>query len=293
MKQLKVLITISFIYLSCNSNYNDKDSFGKNLMERLLNGEVEKVKEVYLALNDTSQLKDTMGLRFIRLWNNYPELFESYIKGQDEEIKNWTLKLNELGIKQDITYLRTEIDTFKYVITSYDGGDYKSTNGIGNPYLKIFFLKDTNEYFFCAYNSYESKNGWKIKSISAPTSIALERQRIENTPYTPYGLKFTDYNWEWKNANGFKSFSNFFITLSNKTPHDYDYLKYKMTITCSDQAEPVFSKTIEINEKIFSNDILKFEVIHLRDYYVGVDVRNSESFSFDIKVLDAKPRHNE
>jgi hypothetical protein len=111
------------------------------------------------------------------------------------------------------------------------------------------------------------------------------------TPNTPLNLRFTSASWNYKYA-GIKSFSYFYVTLKNGTEDDFNYIKYSVTIYKKENGykEEVFSRTYESHEKIFSGDIVRFEITDLKDYYIGVDISNNDNFEFDAVIKDAKLR---
>ena len=204
----------------------------------------------------------------------------------EDEINEWKTKAKTTNIESaDIEYLRTEFDTTEIRSWLYSE-------------MKIFFLLNKKEYFFELSNVVKTSEGWifyRITPFMTQEELAeIKRKKREveaKKPYTPYGISFTNSNWEYKYASP-KTFTNFFVTLKNTTSNDFKRIKFRVTIYKNDgyPKTEVFSKIIEKNEPIYSGDVVRFEVFELRDFYTGVNITDKDNFDWNAVLIDAKPR---
>lgn len=278
MRKLIYIFLIAFLY-GCTKDMKNTDNFSEYLFDNLVNQNTEKIQGLYLSEKDKGRVTDTLLNGFFNNVITDNELKKEYLERQNKEIKEWYKIAIDKGItSKNSTYLRTEVDT----IESSEGNTFN---------LKIFFLLDKKENYFLATDIDKMKDGWTIYGIEPPTTIEDENKRIENLPYKPLGLYFTSWNWQYKYAS-ITTFSEFFVTLSNQSGNDFERIKYRVTIydTKNGYRTQVFSKILERNEKIYSGDVVRFEVNELRDFYVGVDVSNKNNFECNAEIIDAKPR---
>lgn len=114
-----------------------------------------------------------------------------------------------------------------------------------------------------------------------------DREKIPNE-FPTSSLYITEANWEFNNDN-IQTFKRFWITFQNLSQKDIRYIKFRLTIKVKDGLDrEVFRRTIEKNEKVFSNDIVRYEIEELRDFYIGVNVSVKGNFVWDAEVLEVK-----
>jgi hypothetical protein len=276
MKKHILLLLFITTLLSCNKDLKEANNFGEYLFHNLIDRSTDEILQLYISEKDTSKITDTSFISILRDSYKDSAFIKEYENSKEVEIKEWYKVAIDKGItKTNTSYLRTEIDT---------------TNN-GSTDFKLFFLLNNKEYFFIAPFVQKMKDGWKITGITPPTNTEEEQQRMEQLPYKPYSLNFTHANWVYKNVS-VNVFHRFYLTISNGTSNDFDRIRYKVTIsqTMKDGTKNlIFSKTIERNEKIYAGDIVPFEVLELRNLYVGSDISKG-NFDWEAEVIDAKPR---
>jgi len=272
--RITLCVFVLLFVTSCSKNLSDPNDFGKYLFDNLISQRTDKIKELYLSEKDSNRLidKNIQMVFFMMEQNRKQDDYVNYIKRQDDEVSEWY----NIAIKKGLTsmntsFLRSKLDSC-YLL------DYKLLT------LKIHFLHNDKEDYFLTWDVIKIKDGWAIRHLNTPTS----EEEMRQLPFTPQGLSFTNWNWRYK-YQSIKTFSEFFITLSNKTGNDFDFIKYRVTISDS-SGNPVFKKTYEKNEKIYNDNMTRFEVPDLKDFYVGVDVSIKDNFKCEVEVLDAKPR---
>lgn len=276
MKNLIYFFFIVFLY-GCTNDFKNPDSLSEHLFENLLKQNTVKVQSLFLSEKDKERVTDTLLNDFFKNVITDKEFEKKYFERQEKEIKEWYKIAIEKGITpKNSSYLRTEIDTIK------------SSERIAYNF-KIFFLLNKKENYFLVTNIDKMKDGWTIYGIESPTTIEDEKNRLENLPYIPYSVYFTTWNWHYEYAT-ITSFSDFFLTLANYSGYDFDRIKYRIEIHDEKNNTKVFSRILERNEKIYNEDVVRFEVKELRDFYVGVDVSNKNNFWCNVKIVDAKPR---
>lgn len=114
-----------------------------------------------------------------------------------------------------------------------------------------------------------------------------DREKIPDE-FPTSSLYITEVNWEFNNDN-IQTFKRFWITFQNLSQKDIRYIKFRLTIKVKDGLDrEVFRRTIEKNEKVFSNDIVRYEIEELRDFYIGVNVSVKGNFVWDAEVLEVK-----
>lgn len=275
---------ISFLFLlfGCSVDKTDPNKFGALLLDDLVLKKTDAIKAYYLDEKDKNRALDTALNYFFNVRLKDSAYVQEYLKRQNKEIKEWYKVAVDKEITSDnVSFLRTELDS----TTSFL--NYKSYS------FKIFFLINNKEHFFVVDDIDKMKDGWTIYSISPPTNELEEKRRLESIPYRPFGLRFTTCNWQYKGYSP-TSFTNFYVTLSNKTGNDFDYVKFRISLSIQKNGnkEIVFSKTFERHEKIYDQDVINFEIIELKDFYIGVNVNNQDNFDWDGEIIDAKPRPN-
>jgi len=278
-------IALTLIITGCsNIDLHNKDEYSRYSLYSLADFENNE-RDFYIAPNDSLYTSDPYLSSWFKIFNDTSAL-TAYIEKQEVEIRAWRKKAAELSLnKTNIEYLRTEIDT------SYNSGN-KKTN------LTIYFLGNKKEYFFKMNEVYCLENKWAAYSIAPPTNdaeiIELERiknEKIASEPYTPNNLYFNECSWYYQYATP-KTFSNFYLTLWNRTENEFNRIKYKLTIySIEGEYEPLqFSKTIMYREPIYPGDYVTIEVLELRNFYVGVNIVEKGNFRWEAEIIDAKPR---
>jgi hypothetical protein len=269
--------------LSCQQKKDTSENFGKYSLDLLLSE--KPANDIYLMPKDSLLTKDSLII--IRMRNLKDTItYNMYLKKQENQIKNWRKKAIDLNLKnRQVEFLRTELDTFETFWTVRKN-------------LTVFFLLDKKEHYFVLKDVDSLKNEWATYGLSEPTNkeeqekLELEnRKRKALESYTPYGIYFTSCNWEYKYSRPEK-FTNFFVTLKNTTPNTFKKLKFRVKIYKEEKygKTEVFSKIIEKNETVYADDVVRFEVFELRDFYVGINITKKENFSWDAELIDAKPR---
>lgn len=281
-----ILPLFVLVISSCLEEKSLSDQFGFELLMALDQNDTNRIKGLYLTLDDSLVVSDSGALHWINFWKEYPTSYEQYLNStQGHQVLWWREKFEDLELQSPVEFLRTELDTSYFTITPIGGGE--SMRGRDIPIMQVFFKVNSNEYYFWVDPVYHTDVGFKMKGFDTPTSEAIEQEIEENTPFTPPGLQFINYNWSME--RDCKTFDSFFVTLSNKTPHDFEYIKYKATIS-ELYGEAIFSKTIEIHDKVFSGDIMKYQVKELNNYFAGFNICDQNSFQCRLDVLDARPK---
>jgi len=281
MKKLIFLYFLAqILLLACSIDERDPNKFGELLFENLVSRKTDDIKALYLNDDDKNRVTDTLLNHFFNVRLKDTFFIRMYNARQEEEIKEWyKVAIDKEITKKNVSFLRTELDS--------------STSSYNTPILnfKIYFLLNNKEHFFTAEDIDRMKDGWTIYGITPPTNASEEKKRLENQPYKPFGLWFTNCNWKYSNY-ALTTFSNFYVTLSNNTGHDFDYIKFRVSLKTNKNGyeETVFSKTLERREKIYDKDVVKFEIEELRGFYIGVNINNEKNFDWDSEILDAKPR---
>ena len=128
---------------------------------------------------------------------------------------------------------------------------------------------------------------WIIIVGSLIFACSEKRERSDN--FSVVGLSFTEGTWEY-NHNDIETISKFWVTFKNSTTRELSYIKFRISIYINKNSEnkEIFRRTIEKNEKIYSGDILRFEIEELKDFYTGVRVNNENNITWDAVVLEAK-----
>ena len=277
------IFSLLLLITSCEQKRDTKDGFGKYSLEVLLSE--KPAKKIYLMPNDSIITKNTTLINWMRTFKDTTKLSE-YLSKQEKEINDWRKKAIELNFKnKQVEFLRTELDTVKFIFSKRKD-------------LTVYFLLDKKEHFFVLEDVDSLESKWTAHTLLTPTNkeeqekIELERRKTTSMePYTPSSIYFTGCNWEYKYARP-KTFTNFYVTLKNSTSYNFEKVKFRVKIykNSNYRKTEVFSKVIEKNEKIYTDDIVRFEIMELRDFYVGIDITNKDNFSWDAELVDAKPR---
>lgn len=283
LRNILIVGIISFLF-SCQQKKDTSENFGKYSLDLLLSD--KSANDIYLMPKDSLYTKDTLLIERMRNLKKDSTRYKMYLSKQENQIKSWKKKAIDLNLEnRKVEFLRTELDT----IDSF-WSDRKD--------LTVFFLLDKKEHFFVLKDVDSLKNKWVAYSISEPTNkkeqekLELEkRKRKALESYTPYGVYFTGCNWEYKYARP-ETFTNFFVTLKNTTHNTFKKLKFRVKIYKEEKYRKteVFSKIIEKNETVYADDVVRFEIFELRDFYVGINITKKENFSWDAELVDAKPR---
>ena len=286
MKHQRNLILVGIAILlisSCTNQRDTKDNFGKYALS-LLNSE-KSASNIYIMPNDSLLTSDTILVDWMRSLKDSIKIKE-YLEKQQGEIKEWRKKAIDLNLSNaNVEFLRTELDTIESFWSK-------------RVDLTVYFLLDKKEHFF-VLNDVDSLSGkWTAYAINPPTNmeeqdklIKEKREKEAKEPYKPYGLYFTSCNWEYQNYRP-EIFSNFFVTLKNTTSNDFKKIKFRVTIYKTEKygKTEVFSKTIVKNENVYSDDVVRFEINELKDFYVGVNITDKDNFDWNAEIIDAKPR---
>jgi hypothetical protein len=199
-----------------------------------------------------------------------------YFHYNNEEIAEWKDKAHKLGMNQEnIKYLRVETDSNTFVN------------------LKVYFLLDDKEHFF-SMNNVDSLDGkWVTYYIGPPTNereVLEQRKNEAKMPYVPWGLYSTGSNWGWR-SNEKKKFTNVWTTIKNNTDYDFHQIKFRITvIDKTDFNSVLFSKVITKRETLSAGDVIRFEIIELRNFYTTFDISNDNNFDITVEIEDAKPK---
>jgi hypothetical protein len=265
---------------SCSEKRETESQFGKYALDKLISK--SDAYDIYIMPKDSIFTHDTLLISWFKELQKYPVDKENYIKRQNEEINAWRKKAIILNLKKsNVEYLRTVLDT---VDSQKD--------------LTIFFLIDKEEYFFKLIDVDSLNTKWVAFKIELPTNkeeqakLELEKRKKEaKEPYQPWGLDFASCNWEYKNAAP-KKFSNFFVTLKNSTSNNFKRVRFKVTIFDNREfpKTEIFSKTIEMNKPVYSGDLIRIEIIELRNFYTGFNIKDEKNFDWNAEVIDAKPK---
>lgn len=283
MLKLILILGIVLFTISCSQKRDTQENFGKYSLDLLLSE--KSAHDIYLMPKDSVFTKDTLLIGWMKSLKDSTK-YASYIEKQENEIKDWKKKAIDLNLKnRQVEFLRTELDTVK--VNSYNRKD-----------LTVYFLLDKKEHFFVLEDVDSLTNNWATYSLSTPTNkeeqkkLELKKRKAAALePYTPYGINFTGCNWEYKYARP-KTFTNFHVTLKNSTSDTFKKLKFRVKIYKGEGygKTEVFSKVIEKNETVYADDVVRFEIFELRDFYVGINITDKDNFSWDAELVDAKPR---
>lgn len=268
-----------FFTTSCTKSLRDQEDFGKYLFDNLINKRTDKVKALYFSLKDTNEVIDKNLISF-QLFIKFQgsEKKEEYIKRQNDQISAWYEKAQKNGISAANTI---------FVGTKYD-----SIVFIGDKYihfLKIIFTYNNSENYFKLFQMIKLKDGWRMLNLFEPTN----KEEFQKQIYVPVELKFSYFNWHYKLKSGATScteFASFFATISNQTKDNFDHIKFRIKIINTLNGHELFSKTYEKFEKIYSGDIVRYEIPELENYFLGVNVMKTENFNCIGEILDAKPK---
>ena len=278
-----IILGIVLFMISCGQKRDTKENFGKYSLDLLLSE--KPAQDIYLMPKDSAFTKDTVLIDWMKSLKDSTK-YVNYLDKQENEIKDWRKKAIDLNLKnRQVEFLRTELDTIK----SYS---------LNRKDLTVYFLLDKKEHFFVLRDVDSLTNNWATYGLTIPTNkeeqakLELEKRKATALePYTPYFIYFTGCNWEYKYASP-ETFTNFFVTLKNSTSNTFKKLKFRVKIYKGegyDRTE-VFSKVIEKNETVYADDVVRFEIYELRDFYVGVNITDKNNFSWDAELVDAKPR---
>lgn len=289
--QIQGIITAIGIILfmtSCEQKRDTKENFGKYSLD-LLQTE-NSAQGIYLMPQDSVLTKDTLLIDWMRSLKDSTKYAE-YLDKQESQVKDWRKKAIDLDLKnRQVEFLRTELDTVETLWSKRLWSKRKD--------LTVFFLIDKKEHFFVLRDVDSLNNKWTAYSLSEPTNkeeqekLELEKRKATALePYTPYGIYFTGCNWKYKYARP-ETFTNFYVTLKNSTSNTFKKLKFRVKIYKGEGygRTEVFSKVIEKNETVYADDVVRFEIFELRDFYVGINITDKDNFSWDAEIVDAKPR---
>jgi hypothetical protein len=275
-------ISVAMLVVSCDSLKNDTpEETAEYILESLQDNDVRRIKE--LLVNEKDSLRaSNEGLRG-EIHKLYSDTSESngYQRRYLDEFQKTYEKGEEIGVNwSNVDFLRFDFE----VKTSDKNEQPESIRG------KIIFKSNNTEFQLKVSNILKFTDGWKNVKFGRLVDILKYKKEVAETPYKPYGLAFTSCNWEYKYMST-NTFSNFFVTFKNGTEDNFDNLKFKVTISTRKYGlnTEVFSRTIQQNQNIYAGDVLRFEVLELRDFYVGVNIADKNNFYWNAEVVDARP----
>lgn len=276
------LITgLTFITYSCSKQPKNAEEFGEFALNKLISN--SDATELYIMPSDSNFITDKYSLEWFRETPKNIDAYTEHINKTIAEIHKWRTTAIGLNItNKEIKYLRTERTLNK---------KYKSENNN----LVVYFLFKNKEHYFKLLDV-DSLNGkWVTYGITEPTNDDIQKEkRLKEAgePYIPWiGLYIDNYNFSYSELSP-KTLSKFYVTIKNYTPDNFRKIKFKLTVYVKERTyeREIFSKTIERNELLSSDDVIRFEILDLRDFYVGVDLSNKNKLSWNVKIIDAKPR---
>ena len=291
MKKLLFIISLSILIISCETNVKNETplEFSQTLFEALQNNDFELAQKLLVEPKDFVLIDNERMKNKFRKNLGTDSLRKEYVSYVKEKFDKAYKEGEEMGIVWNkTTFHRFE---FEEDFSERDSIDYLSK-------AFIFFTYNSRDYKIKFKKTIKLGNQWKGFKLYTPIDILKkeeeERKRKEELakkPYSPYGLGFNYANWNYK-YKSIKSFSDFHVTLKNETENDFDYIKYSVTIYKyqNGDKQEMFSRTYERNDKLYAGDVVRFEVIDLRDFYLGVDISNENNFGWTTEIIDAKPR---
>ena len=291
MKSQLLIILLSFVIISCETSVkNDTPlEFAQTLFNSIQNNDFELAKKLLVQPNDSTivvskkmkkEISKNLGT------DSLHQKYLSYIKKRFDETYN-------KGIEIGIDWNQSKFQRFEFE-EEYDDED--SISSLDKSI--IYFTCNSREYKLKFRKTMKIGSKWKNFKLYTPIDILKEeeeeikrKEELAREPYTPWRLDFTYANWNYK-YNSIKSFSDFHVTLKNETENDFNYIKYSVTIYKykNGNKEEMFSRTYERSEKLYSGDVVRFEIPDLRDFYLGVDISNENNFDWYAEILDAKPK---
>lgn len=279
-KIITTLILWTILTASCDNLKNDTpEETAKFILESLEGNNETKIKKLLINENDSLNTSDDKLRRQIHQLYSDTSASNRYRKGYLKGFHKTYQKGKEIGVDwSDVEFLRFDFE----MEDSEKKEEPESIEG------KIIFNSNKTEFQLKVYEIIKFNEGWKNVQLGRFVDILKYRKELADTPYTPYGLSFTHCNWKYVASNTFK---NFFVTIKNGTQDNFDNLKFKVTISIKKLGSysEVFSRTIEQNQNIYAGDILRFEIIELRDFYVGVNISDENNFLWNAEVIDARP----
>ena len=273
-------IILLLIASSCSPDLRDQNVFGKYIFENLISQRIDRVKEEYLSLKDSNRVlvKNIQMAIFFMEQKKKADEHLRYLKMQDDHIAQWIEVAYSKGFKsEDCSFLRTKLDSCFL-------RDYKMYT------LKVYFSFKGIENYFLIWDVIKLKDGWVFRGINPPTS----REEKEKIPYKPDKLFFSSRNWT-VNYFDHQILEKFSISLSNATGNDFEYIKFKVTLFDKTKIPftPIFVKTYERNEKLYNDNMIRFEINELENFNTGIDCNNKDILGFSAEVIDVKPRPEE
>jgi hypothetical protein len=291
MKNLLFITVLSILIISCETSVKNETplEFSQTLFKSLQNNDFELAQKLLIQPGDSILLENERMKNQFRNNLGTDSLRKEYIDYVKEKFDKAYKKGEEIGI----VWNKTKFQRFEFE------EDFRERDSI--DYLSksiIFFTYNSRDYKLKFRKTIKISNQWKGFKLYSPIDIQKEedeerkrKEELAKKPYTPYGLGFTYANWNYK-YKSIKSFSDFQVTLKNETENDFEYVKYSVTIYKykNGYKEEMFSRTYERNEKLYSGNVVRFEVTDLRDFYLGVDISNENNFDWNAEIIDAKPR---
>lgn len=282
-RQIVLLVILTCWLSSCISDKHETpEETAKLILNSLKENDIEKLSQLMIVESDSLTTSPVFRKELHRFFTDTSDVNE-YVT----EFKDTFKEVIEEGKKVGINWTDVEFKKFDFELT--EPKDNKKF-GVAEVKGKIVFISNKREFHIRVEKIFKMDAVWKNVVLFKPVDIVAYREKLEAEPYQPIGLTFTRCDWEWNYTHD-KSFKRFYVTIKNGSSENFDYVKYRITIhVVGSPSTEVFSKTMELNEKILSGDVLRFEIIPLRDFYVGKDLTIKANFDWEADVLDAKPR---
>lgn len=250
MKRCSPLILILLMVVSCQFNVDNSNPL-----------KVAKALHKGLSQNDSIILN---------------QIFESKINDLSGNSKSYIREAKEFFMYNKKSII-IKIDTLDSEFYGYKNIDI---------YYKL------GEEFYRIRGSYEL-NSSKIVKLNNFSFINLNKECMdyENSPYCPF-YDITFKNLTWLADNNKMTFKYGIIQLQNNTGIDLNYIKFRLVLKSrifTDSEKIYFNQTIESYQPIFKGDIVRIEILGMKDYFTGSKIDEIDLI-FEPRLLEVRPK---
>lgn len=210
-------------------------------------------------------------------------ILNQVFKNNVKELSGKSIK----GIKEAIEFLGSnkKINIIKIDTLDSDYFGYKNLN----IYYKL------GDEFYRIRTEYKSDSTKRIKLNDFTFSnLNKECNDYENSPYSPFsGIEFK--NLTWLADSNKMTFKYGIIQLQNNTGIDLNYIKFRLVLksriitVITDSQKIFFNQTIESYQPIFKGDIVRIEILGMKDYFTGSRI-NENDLIFEPRLLEVRPK---
>lgn len=282
MNKIFTLLLIPMI-IGCESTVSNDtpENFGESLFLSLRKNDFRTAEKLLLVHSDSSFFTNEntrSDMQFLLSDRNYDFFIDNFKN-------NFSILYSE-GERIGVNWRKSTFHSIDFV-KLYDE-DQKIEY---MKQLSIYFKDNLRRYKIDVDEVYMVGNQWKNFNLNKIVDVDRENERLKGSPYVPFGMNFDIYYKYLIDETDNRKFKAFIANLNNKSEYDFDYVKYKISITTriSGFTSEIFSRTYEMEDKVFSGDIIQIEIKELENLSTGVDLRDRNNFRFSGQILDSKP----